>query len=264
MLFIKSARNLNLLEFNNIAAEQEIMHCITTRKGGCSDSNWSTLNLSLKVNDKEENVKQNRSFIASHFNTKKDKFFFPDQCHTNNVKIITETTKIEDLKETDALITNIPRIIIGILSADCVPILLFDPVKKVVAEIHAGWKGTVKNIVTMTIGSMKINFKCEPQNILAGIGPSISSERYEVGTEVSGEFKKLFGENPDIIKYNSLSGKDHIDLQKANQQLLINNGLKSENIENSSLCTYNNSEWFYSARRDGLYCGRFALLAMIL
>ena len=263
MKIIKLDNGLELLEFQIFEKEKVLRHCITTRKAGASADKYATLNLSLTVNDTEENVKHNRSLIAEYFKISDDKIYLPQQCHTNNVKIIKETSKIEDLKETDALITNKPGILLGVLTADCVPILLFDPVCKVIAAIHAGWRGTVKNIVKITLNSMIINFNCKPENILAGIGPSISSERFEVGKEVAGEFNQLFDKNFGTIQFNEKTGKDHIDLQKSNRVLLIREGVKPEKIENSDLCTYNNTEWFYSARRDGIQCGRFASFIML-
>jgi YfiH family protein len=264
MIIRKSDNGLKLLEFQIFEKGKALKHCITTRKGGASADKYATLNLSLTVNDTEENVKYNRTLIAEYFKITDDKIYLPQQCHTNNVKIIKETSKIEDLAETDALITNKPGILLGVLTADCVPILLFDPVCKVVAAIHAGWKGTIKNIVKTTINSMSINFNCRPENILAVIGPSISQKRFEVGEEVAVKFKQSFDKNSGIIQFNAETGKDHIDLQKSNRNFLIRESVKPERIESSGLCTYDNTEWFYSARRDGINCGRFGSFIMIV
>jgi YfiH family protein len=264
MIFRELNNNLQVFKFNKLTEEKGLQHFIISRKGGISQHSYANLNLSLNVNDKKDNVIYNRKLIKSLFDTSQDKVLYPDQCHTDHIKIVTGNTTIEDLKETDALITNQKSIILGILAADCVPILLFDPVNRVIAAIHSGWKGTLKNIAGKTIESMALNFNCIPQNIFAGIGPSISCERYEVGNEVASEFRNQFGKNPDIIKKNLLTGKDHINLQLALHQQLIRKGINPENIEDSGLCTYNNSEWFFSARRDGINCGRFATVIMLV
>jgi hypothetical protein len=166
----------------------------------------------------------------------------------------------QDLRA-DALITKRNDIALAILLADCVPVLLYDPKKKVVAAIHAGWRGTVANITQATIIKMKEQFNCNPQDIIAGIGPSISVENYEVGPEVKEAADLAMGEyHNTVINKN---GKLYFDLWKANKLQLLKSGLEDSNIEVSGICTYRNNETFFSARANKPITGRFAAVIKI-
>jgi polyphenol oxidase len=254
---------LEIETFKLFSDFKEIVHCITTRKGGYSQDLYNSLNLSINVGDELVSVLKNREKISSFLNIKVDKLFIPRQCHTRNHKIIYKTTVTDELAETDALITNIKGHALAILAADCVPILLYDPVRQVIAAIHAGWKGTVLNIVSSTVGSMKQNFNCLPENIIAAIGPCISVEQYEVDEDVASQFNKLFNNNSAITVPGKKIAKSNINLKEANRQLLIQQGVKPENIEVSDSCTFSQPDLFFSARRDGNKCGRFASIIML-
>jgi polyphenol oxidase len=142
--------------------------------------------------------------------------------------------------------------------ADCVPLLLFDPVKKVVAVIHAGWRGTVQHITSNTIKVMIDRFGSNPADILAGIGPSIGPCCYEVGEEVKAVVHESFGTTEGYLVSQPHSEKPYFDLWYANQKQLIELGLKPENIETSQICTKCNHRMFYSSRADKGVTGRFA------
>jgi YfiH family protein len=255
---------IKLLEFELLHGRPEIGNFISTRRGGVSKGNFQSLNLSLKSGDLLEYVIQNRSILAKEIGLQPDHLLFPDQCHTNRVKIVSKEDSHRDLAETDALVTDQAGIGLCILAADCVPVLLFDPVRKVVAAMHAGWKGTVRQIVTTTIGQMKNSFGSDPCNILAGIGPAISQKKYEVGDEVTAQFRTLFNDHPEIIWRNPQTGSDHLDLQEANRILLLESGISTKNIEVMRICTWSNPDLFFSARRDGFNCGRFATGIMLI
>lgn len=196
----------------------------------------------------------NRKQLAETLGVKINQLVFPRQTHTN---CVVEVNKIssEEISETDALITDNTGICICIQTADCVPILLADPVKKVVAAVHAGWRGTVKKIVEGAINKMVNNKSCSPENILAAVGPSISPEIYEVGIEVVQDVRKHIP-NPEKTLMLNGSGKYHLDLWEANRQVMLECGLKIENIEILGECSFQNSDKYYSARRDGINTGR--------
>ncbi|MDP2113024.1 MAG: peptidoglycan editing factor PgeF, partial [Bacteroidota bacterium] len=156
----------------------------------------------------------------------------------------------------DALITNEPGLFICVQTADCVPILLFDPQKKVVAAIHAGWRGTVSKIAQKTIQQMTEKFSCQPTDILAGIGPSIHMHAYEVGPEVVEAVKANFSNSPALLKPSLNEGNAYFDLWEANQTVLLEAGIPEENIELMGLCSFEQADLFYSARRDGADTGR--------
>ncbi|WP_299249309.1 peptidoglycan editing factor PgeF [uncultured Cytophaga sp.] len=238
-------------QFETLNTYLNLTHLVTGSNLHINRGNILGLNYGLNVSDQEEIVQNNRSelLVQLHFNPATT--VFPIQTHSNNVAIVTDDNKHSIFQNTDALITNTPSILIGVLSADCVPILLFDPKKRVVAAIHAGWKGTVAEIVSCTIKKMMLEFNCTPDTIIAAIGPSISSENFEVGEEVSIQFK-------DACKHMGPNGKMHIDICLANKLQLLEIGVKESNISLSGLCTFKNNVDFYSARRDGFNTGRLA------
>jgi YfiH family protein len=143
------------------------------------------------------------------------------------------------------------------MSADCVPVLLYDREKKVIAAIHAGWKGTVNGIVDKVVSAMKKEFGCLPGNIRAGIGPSICAASYEVGPEVIAQFREKV---PDTEKlFSNFHGeKAHVDLWEANRAWLLRQGVPEENIEVAGICTFQNPGRFFSARYFKNRTGRFA------
>ena len=186
-----------------------------------------------------------------------DNIVIPQQTHGPNVKIITPANKAEIHLATDALVTKHRGICITIKTADCTPILLFDPIQKAVAAIHSGWRGTAQNITGKTIDVLKQQFHSKPENIIAAIGPSIGQENYEVGPEVVEQFQKLF---PAVSSILNSSGcpvrKAKLSVRNAILQQLLNAGLNLLNIDVTNLCTFNEASVFYSARREGANTGR--------
>lgn len=186
------------------------------------------------------------------------------QIHSDEIAIITDpTTTREDLEGIDAMITNLKNVAIGARTADCVPILLFDPVHKVIASVHSGWRGTTLRISQKTILKMKEAFGSGPKEMKAIIGPSISMEYFQVGAEVVEIFERM-GFPMDTIytwKGNEVSGDvntgHHIDLWQANRWLLEEAGLMKDNIHLSAICTYKNNDKYFSARAEkNNKCGR--------
>ena len=166
----------------------------------------------------------------------------------------------EDFEGYDALVTNLP-VAIGVRTADCIPVLLYDPVHKAVAAIHAGWKGTVQKIVGYTISKMAATYGTGPRDLKAVIGPGIGMESFQVGEEVAQFFKEL-GVPLDICwrwdgppESGTMKGGHHIDLKAANRWLLQNDGVRDENIFVSDIDTFTDGR-FFSARREGFACGR--------
>jgi len=254
---------MQFLKFRLLEEQTGIYHFITSRRGGISEGRYASLNLSLKVNDDLLHVTKNHSLLAETLGIASGKIFFPDQCHTDRVKEITESSTPAYLESTDGLVTCVRGVCLCVLAADCVPVLLYDPVERVVAALHAGWRGTYEQIVSKAIERMVQTRGCKPDRILACIGPAISQEHYEVGDEVSAYFRLLFSDHPEIVKRNPETNNDHIDLKKANHILLQRGGVKEDHIEISELCTYSHPELFFSARRDGADSGRFATGIML-
>jgi polyphenol oxidase len=257
---------IRLLQFSNLSRFTDLVHFTTTREGGISIDKYDSFNLGFNSGDDSNNVSQNRTLLCNILDIKPDHFIFPKQTHSATIKIIGndyfdngEHQKKNFLAATDAVITNLKGICIGIKTADCVPILLFDQKRKVIAAIHAGWRGTVQNIASLAVKRMISEFNSDPADIIAGIGPSIGPEVYEVGKEVWTQFDQQY-----IQPNGSHTGdKRLLDLWKANQDQLIGAGIPSNQIELAGLCTYLNPGTFFSARRDGAETGRMATGIML-
>lgn len=201
------------------------------------------------------------------FTTKRDSVLpYPviqgHQVHGSRIAIVDrpDLTR-EDLEGFDAFITDIPGIAIGVRTADCTPVLLYDPTHQVIAAVHSGWRGTVSKISRETIGLMGKAFGTRPSDIRAVIGPSIGPDSFQVGEEVVERFRDA-GFPMDLVwsdhgpgNGSPMSGGHHIDLFKANRWLLEDCGVKPEGIQVYGIDTYLDLS-FYSARREGIGCGR--------
>ena len=203
---------------------------------------------------------ETRKELASLIGIPEENIIFPRQTHSDFVALIEKFPKCE-LSDTDALVTNQSGICICVQTADCVPILLFDPVKNVISSVHAGWRGTVKKIVEMAVMKMVANFHSCPGNICAAIGPSISPAIYEVGNEVFESAKRAI---PNYKLCFNKNTKHHFNLWEANRQILLKTGLVSEHIQILGECSYLEKEKYFSARRDGVETGRMASGLMLL
>ena len=192
-------------------------------------------------------------FTLSKMNIDPCEIYFANQIHGNNIEYCNGKTGIKNFvgkffEDTDGLITNIPNIALLITFADCTPIVLFDPINKVQCVIHSGWKSTVKKIVGNGINKMIGEFDCKKENILVYLGPSIDINNYEVGVEVYEAFKH-FNDREKFFKKNS-SDKYQLSVIDANYYLLLELGIKKENIEICRDSTYT-SNLLHSARKEG-------------
>lgn len=167
----------------------------------------------------------------------------------------------EELEGYDAFVTNLKGCAIGVRTADCIPVLLYDPQHKAVAAVHSGWKGTVRRISQHTIQVMHDTFGTDASDLIAMIGPGISRRSFQVGEEVVGMFRESGFPMDGIWQYDgepvpcTMRGGHHIDLIQANRWLLESAGVRPENIQSCDICTYEDGR-FYSARREGMKCGR--------
>ena len=168
----------------------------------------------------------------------------------------------DELDGYDAMITDLPGVAIGVRTADCIPVLLYDPVKKIAAAIHSGWRGTVSKIIGKTVSKMQSIYASQPTDILAFIGPGICVDCFQVGEDVALKFKEAGFDINSLWSFrgpktgNGMEGGHHIDLKEACRQTLVEYGLKNENIQITGLCTYDDNDLLYSARKEGIECGR--------
>lgn len=259
----KTNNALKLITYPSLCKYNSLVHFTSTRDGGVSDGSFSSLNLGLYSGDESRNIEENYFRLLSEINIERNQIHLPYQTHGNSVCLIdTEFLKMDahsqakKLHGVDALITNVPRQCIAISTADCVPILIFDPVNHAIAAIHAGWRSTCSRIVKHTISKMQLEYNCLPENLKVVIGPSISPEVYVVGKELVVEFEKQEFDTGKIFAQKN--GNTHLDLWTANVLTMQASGVLSANIEVSGYCTYQLHEQFFSARRLGLQSGRMA------
>lgn len=222
----------------------ELVFGFSTKQGGVSPEPFC-MNLSASVGDDIENVKINRRIFFENLGINESNVTYQKQIHSTTINYSPAPSHFEGC---DAVYTDIKNNYLAVSVADCIPVFLYYPVKKIIAGIHSGWKGTFGKIVTATVEKLKSRFSADPSEIYAYIGPGISQERYEVGPEVG----KLFSSEVSIKR----NGKYFVDLKKDNFNQLINSGLKKENIEVSDLCTFTEKELLHSYRRDGVRSGR--------
>jgi len=202
-------------------------------------------NLSYRVGDKNENVRKHRKIFFNELGIDEYRVSFQRQTHSVISHFVTEPKFFE---ESDALYTNSKNNFLAISIADCIPVFLYEPEKKIAAGIHSGWKGTLNKVTSVTIEKLKKEFSLNTENIFAFIGPGISSRHFEVGKEVF----DLFEDDVKEIR----NGKYFIDLKKHNYLQLIRLGVKPDNIEVSDFCTFSEKDLFHSYRRDKDNSGR--------
>lgn len=238
--------------FNNLTEHKNILHLVT-KKDTTQPYNFS---LALHTQEEPTTIIQNRSSINEQF--PQMHFIVANQTHSDHITIVrqkksTWLTHLEEhaIEDCDALITNQRNIMLTILTADCIPILLFDPKREVVAVIHAGWKGTQKEITFKTVQKMQEQFASHPEDILAGIAPSIGKCCYEVDWNVAKHFEHI--ENA----YEDKGEKQMLDLPHINRVQLLKAGVLSTNIEMSNICTACKVEDYFSYRKEDGCSGRF-------
>lgn len=240
-------------------------HFVSTRHGGYSHGAFQSLNIGLHVGDDDANVIKNRRALSEKAGYDYQKAVYGNQDHSCNIRIIEskdagrghDSTK-DAFQSTDAFITNQPGICLNVMMADCVPVLIVDVRKKVVAAVHAGWRGTVQQITLHTVLKMQSQMDCNPQDLCALIGPSIGPCCYEVGEDVATGARGMRGQDVDEVLKADGHGKYIFDQWLANKQQLILGGISPSMIEISGICSCCNHEDFFSSRHDKGLTGRFS------
>ena len=218
---------------------------VSTRKGGVSPEPFA-LNLSYTVGDDRLNVTKNRERFFGSLRIPVDRLAVPYQIHSDIVSRVEAPGRYDAC---DGLITNISGLFLAVTVADCLPILLYDPVTNSVGAVHSGWRGSKSQIVVKAIDAMRKEFGTKQRDVIAFVGPSAGVCCYEVGEEVAKDF------NEQYVK-RSPGKKGHLDLQSFNRSLLLESGVQKMNIEVSGYCTICTPDLFHSYRRDGKDSGR--------
>ena len=228
--------------FDNLDRFNTVKHFVT-----CGNSQQTDINL------RSAGGADNRERLAQSVGFEIDKLITGEQTHSLNIAVVTDaeagrgSVDIDSrIPCTDALITNRRGLCLMVLTADCVPVLLYDPTTHSAAAIHAGWRGTANGIVGLTVRKMADEFGSKPENLMATIGPCIGACCFEVGDDVAEHFICW----PDAILRQNNWSKPHIDLVLANRLQLEQTGVVPQNIETSGHCTKCSPHGFFSYRRD--------------
>ncbi len=258
-----TAEGLELYHFANLKKFGEINHFISSRAGGFSKGPFKSMNTGFHVGDNDWIVLQNRKKLAEVLRIDISQLTFAHQTHSSNIAIIDHVKKgsgstnyESSIPNTDGLVTNIPGICLCVQMADCVPLLLYDPVNKVIGAVHAGWRGTLRKVAESAVKTMAYTYGCSPSDIIAGIGPSNGPCCYEVGEDVNTEALRSLGDLKGIIKEHPQPGKYIFDQWHANFLQLTDCGIPEKNIEISDLCSHCHSDTFFSSRKDSGITGR--------
>lgn len=248
---------LPMVESPLFQRETGLQHGFSTRKGGVSKEHLASLNLSFSVEDAKENVLENFRRIGERFGKTPEDFVLSKQSHETKVlKVGTKDrgkgiTKDRDYEGIDALITDEKGIILSCFSADCVPILFYDPVHKAVGACHSGWRGTKGKILQNVVEKMRKHFSSNPAEILIAIGPSICKEQYVVSEDLALSFLEDYpdlGEDTASPIQRISKDKFQLDLWDLNRRIALDCGIKEEHISISGYCTMENPELFFSHR----------------
>lgn len=272
---LRKSQGLQILELAPFARLPWLIHGFSTRPGGLSQlESEKVLNLGHMEWDARETVGENRRKFQSALGAAGHQLFPLKQIHSDVIHLFSQNSA--GTCKGDASTTNQPGILLGILTADCVPILLVDPQKRAVAAIHAGWRGTLARITQKAVGRMQLEFGSKPSQLLAAIGPSIGPCCYEVAADFVTKFTAQFadaaayfdeprsGEEPNPLQWLNMKPPGHqpppknvqLDLRKANRSQLLAAGLRAQNIFSSGLCTACRTDLLFSHRREGPLSGR--------
>ena len=272
---LRKSQGLQVLELTPFAKLPWLIHGFSTRPGGLSQlESEKVLNLGHMEWDARETVAENRRKFQSALGAAAHQLFPLKQIHSDVIHLFFQNSA--GTFKGDASATNRPGILLGVQTADCVPILLVDPKKRAVAAIHAGWRGTLARITQKAVGRMQLEFGSNPSQLLAAIGPSIGPCCYEVAADFVSKFTAQFadaadyfdephsGEEPNPLQWLNMKPPGHqpppknvhLDLRKANCSQLLAAGLRAQNIFASNLCTACRTDLLFSHRREGPLSGR--------
>lgn len=260
MFTLKTHGDLKYFTIDEFCETGLVKHCFTTRCGGVSENEFTSLNLRMHCDDKKENILKNYEIICDEIGVNFQNLVFSNQVHCDTILSVTKEdmgngiTKPQKWDGVDGLITNQTGVPIIIFAADCVPVFFLDPKKKVIALVHSGWKGTVLKISAKCIEKMVTEYSCNPKDIMVAIGPSIGVCHFEVGDEVADVFRDTFGAG--VLEKHE---KWHVNMQKAIEIQLKDMGV--ENIIKADICTYCNSDLLFSHRKTA---GKRGVMAGIM
>lgn len=235
----------------------------STRMGGVSDFPKDSLNLAGFDEDSAENIYENRRRFLEAFSSE-SVLATVWQVHSDGIKIVKSAADaVESDQKFDALISDLPGILVGVKTADCVPVLIGDPTNKAFAAVHAGWRGTVQSIASKAVKVMQETFGTKPEDLICAIGPAALCGNYEIGSDVIEAFAANF---EDHEKYFSPTREGHalIDLHLANEDQLTKLGVSKSNIFKAPFCTMERTDLFFSYRVEKKLHGKTGRLLSVI
>ena len=257
-------KGVRFLQFNHINQAGFPAHGFSTRIGGVSSPPFDTMNLEFTNRDNVKSIQENRKRFTNALGLDGLELRHLIRLVHGN-KVITDSELPDDgnAVEADGIITQRKNFPLSTTFADCIPIILADPVTGTAGVIHAGWRGTLAAIASKAVDQMVEAFGVNPADILAGIGPGISRDNFEVGNDVISLFLQKYNNWKDLTVRLSNHDKWKLDIPELNRRILSNRGVPLQNIVLADLCTYEREDLFFSYRRDGLKTGRMAAVIAI-
>ncbi|MBP3634561.1 MAG: peptidoglycan editing factor PgeF [Oscillospiraceae bacterium] len=252
-------------EYSVCDALQGAVHCFSTRLGGVSKDHLSSLNLGMHRGDEKENVVENYRILGDAVGFSPEQTVFTKQQHTDIIRVVTKENCGEGLfRDTtevcDGHITDCPDVALVTFSADCTPVLLFDPVRRAIGAVHAGWRGTAQGIAAKAVDAMVREFGCERQNIRAAIGPCIGKCCFETDWDVPQAMLDALGPKA-VTAFSQKGEKYHVDLKFCNALWLQRAGVGALDI--SPDCTACCTDRYWSHRKQGDLRGSLAGIIML-
>lgn len=231
-------------------------HGFSTRIGGVSQGVYHSMNLSFQRGDKKEDVEENYRRISGAIGFDLERTVCSQQTHTVNIRKVREEDggkgilRPLDYQDVDGLITDIPGMTLATSFADCVPLFFVDPIHKAVGLAHSGWRGTAGRMGSHMVQAMKEAFDSKPEELYAAIGPSICQDCYEVSEDVAEVFQKEFPSHAESreLLYRKENGKYQLNLWRANEIILLEEGIRAEQISFPGICTCCNPDFLFSLR----------------
>lgn len=258
-------KSVMYLSFPALEKTGIVNHAFSTRIGGVSEGDFSTMNFSYSRGDDPEHVLENYRRMAAVLEVDEKRMVVSQQTHTTNVRVVREADAgkgvvcSRDYQNIDGLVTNIPGITLVTFYADCVPLYIVDPVHKAIGLSHSGWRGTVHRMGRETLEIMRKEYGTDPSDVIVCIGPSICQDCFEVGGEVTAEFAAEFAaQYHEELFYQKDNGKYQLDLWRANQIVFEEAGVPEVQIHTTDICTRCNPNYLFSHRMFGEKRGNLA------
>jgi len=243
--------------FEALSDQPGLFHGIFTRLGGVSSAPWATLNVGHTVGDDDEAVEENHHRICRTLDIARRDIVTGYQVHGTRVARVGREDRGRVCPQTDVLITDVPGIALMQRYADCLPVLLYDPVHRAIGLAHAGWRGTLAGVTRKAVQAMRSAFGSRPADLIAGLGPGIGPCCYQVGPEIVEAARTAIPGWPSVL-LRQRDGSWHLDLWEANRRQLVQAGVV--HIEMSGLCTACRTDEFYSHRAEQGRTGRFGIV----